>query len=95
MNGNESVETFQVSLFPVDSLYCFFFNPFLNSCDVYSGLCLYLFVCLYSCFFQKAPLVALTNQKRYSFLGFQVHNIASGKTAQRAQKESKKSQMNR
>lgn len=32
-------------LFPIDSLYCFSFNPFLNSCDAYSGLCVYLLVC--------------------------------------------------
>lgn len=74
MNGNESVETFSVSLFPVDSLYCFFFNPFLNSCDVYSGLCLYLFVCyLYSCFFQKAPLGSSDKSERIlSFWAFRV-----------------------
>ena len=77
MNGTESVETFSVSLFPVDSLYCFFFNPFLNSCDVYSGLCLYLFVCyLYSCFFQKAPLGSSDkSRKNTPFLGFQSSTI--------------------
>lgn len=45
------------------------FNPFMNSCDASSSLCVYLLVCS-SCssFLPKSPPVALTNQERIFIL---------------------------